>query len=42
MNLIAIDLAYDFVQQGIWDEYDFMAFVLDFGLIFTGKKRHNK
>lgn len=26
---IRFDLAYEFVKQGIWDEYDFMAFVLD-------------
>ena len=39
---IEIDLAYEFVSQGLWDEDDFRAFILDFGLIFTGKKRYSK
>ena len=30
-------LAYEFVRQGIWDEDDFIAFVLDIGLNFMGK-----
>lgn len=25
---IEFDLAYEFVRQGIWDEYDFIGFVL--------------
>jgi hypothetical protein len=39
---IAIELAYEFVRQELWDEDDFKAFVLDFGLIFTGKKGYSK
>jgi hypothetical protein len=35
-------LAYEFVRQGIWDEDDFIAFVLDVGLNFMGKKRYNE
>ena len=39
---IEFELAYEFVRQEIWDEEDFKGFILDFGLIFTGKKRYNK
>ena len=37
-----LKLAYEFVRQGIWDEEDFTAFVLDIGLGFMGKKRYNE
>jgi hypothetical protein len=37
-----LKLAYEFVRQGIWDEDDFIAFVLDVGMNFMGKKRYNE
>jgi hypothetical protein len=39
MKIIEFQLAYEFVRQGIWDEWDFQAWVLDIGLAFIGRKR---
>jgi|APGre2960657404_1045060.scaffolds.fasta_scaffold340809_1 hypothetical protein len=37
---LELELAYEFVRQKIWDEYDFMGFIFDVKLQTLGKRRY--